>query len=151
MLKADLRCVKNHISHKWFSNSWKGWSLEVLPWLCFIGNKLPSCASFNSFVIYGYRALFNLAASEIVFSLLYNVMQYCRTYKISCICICSYNVDRHWQCRTALVLVPTHELCLQVLETLQKLLHRFHWIVPGYIMGGENRSKEKARLRKGRN
>lgn len=49
----------------------------------------------------------------------------------------------------ALVLVPTHELCIQVYENLQKLLHRFHWIVPGYIMGGENRSKEKARLRKG--
>ncbi|KAL7224946.1 hypothetical protein ACSBR1_026267 [Camellia fascicularis] len=49
----------------------------------------------------------------------------------------------------ALVLVPTHELCMQVYEILQKLLHRFHWIVPGYIMGGENRSKEKARLRKG--
>lgn len=51
----------------------------------------------------------------------------------------------------ALVLVPTRELCMQVYEILQKLLHRFHWIVPGYIMGGENRSKEKARLRKGRN
>ncbi|KAI3701371.1 hypothetical protein L6452_26388 [Arctium lappa] len=49
----------------------------------------------------------------------------------------------------ALVLVPTHELCMQAYETLQKLLHRFHWIVPGYIMGGENRLKEKARLRKG--
>ncbi|KAI4379960.1 hypothetical protein MLD38_006196 [Melastoma candidum] len=49
----------------------------------------------------------------------------------------------------ALVLVPTHELCMQVFDVLQKLLHRFHWIVPGYLMGGENRSKEKARLRKG--
>ncbi|KAH9702930.1 DEAD-box ATP-dependent RNA helicase 17 [Citrus sinensis] len=49
----------------------------------------------------------------------------------------------------ALVLVPTRELCLQVYEILHKLLHRFHWIVPGYVMGGENRSKEKARLRKG--
>lgn len=49
----------------------------------------------------------------------------------------------------ALVLVPTRELCLQVYEILQNLLHRFHWIVPGYVMGGENRSKEKARLRKG--
>ncbi|GLT38455.1 hypothetical protein SLA2020_127050 [Shorea laevis] len=49
----------------------------------------------------------------------------------------------------ALVLVPTRELCLQVYEILQKLLHRFHWIVPGYVMGGENRNKEKARLRKG--
>ena len=37
---------------------------------------------------------------------------------------------------------------MQVYEILQKLLHRFHWIVPGYIMGGENRGKEKARLRK---
>lgn len=50
----------------------------------------------------------------------------------------------------ALVIVPTRELCLQVYEILQKLLHRFHWIVPGFVMGGENRSKEKARLRKGR-
>ncbi|KAI3839465.1 hypothetical protein MKX03_033610 [Papaver bracteatum] len=49
----------------------------------------------------------------------------------------------------ALVLVPTRELCIQVYEILQKLLHRFHWIVPGFVMGGENRSKEKARLRKG--
>ncbi|CAA6659292.1 unnamed protein product [Spirodela intermedia] len=49
----------------------------------------------------------------------------------------------------ALVLVPTRELCMQVYEILQRLLHRFHWIVPGYITGGENRSKEKARLRKG--
>ncbi|XVE86073.1 hypothetical protein DITRI_Ditri18aG0007100 [Diplodiscus trichospermus] len=38
---------------------------------------------------------------------------------------------------------------MQVYEILQKLLHRFHWIVPGYVMGGENRNKEKARLRKG--
>ncbi|CAN0923790.1 DEAD-box ATP-dependent RNA helicase 17 [Linum grandiflorum] len=49
----------------------------------------------------------------------------------------------------ALVLVPTRELCTQVYEILQKLLHRFHWIVPGYVMGGESRNKEKARLRKG--
>ncbi|XP_061996410.1 DEAD-box ATP-dependent RNA helicase 17 [Rosa rugosa] len=49
----------------------------------------------------------------------------------------------------ALVLVPTRELCLQVHEILHKLLHRFHWIVPGYVMGGEKREKEKARLRKG--
>lgn len=40
-------------------------------------------------------------------------------------------------------------MVLLVYEILQKLLHRFHWIVPGYIMGGEKRSKEKARLRKG--
>lgn len=53
-------------------------------------------------------------------------------------------------CIIALVLVPTHELCMQVYELLQKLLHRYYWIVPGYIMGGESRSKEKSRLRKGR-
>ncbi|KAF0924130.1 hypothetical protein E2562_008447 [Oryza meyeriana var. granulata] len=49
----------------------------------------------------------------------------------------------------ALVLVPTRELCLQVYGIAQQMVHRFHWIVPGYIMGGENRAKEKARLRKG--
>lgn len=38
---------------------------------------------------------------------------------------------------------------MQVHGIAQKLVHRFHWIVPGYIMGGENRAKEKARLRKG--
>ncbi|XP_075512884.1 DEAD-box ATP-dependent RNA helicase 17 isoform X3 [Primulina tabacum] len=62
------------------------------------------------------------------------------------------NLDRRIQRSDgtfALVLVPTRELCMQVYDILQKLLHRFHWIVPGYIMGGENRSKEKARLRKG--
>ncbi|XP_072062213.1 DEAD-box ATP-dependent RNA helicase 17-like [Arachis hypogaea] len=58
--------------------------------------------------------------------------------------------DNNYACLLlSLVLVPTRELCLQVYEILQKLLHRFHWIVPGYVMGGENRSKEKARLRKG--
>ncbi|WVZ98633.1 hypothetical protein U9M48_044043 [Paspalum notatum var. saurae] len=50
---------------------------------------------------------------------------------------------------SALVLVPTRELCLQVYGIAQQLVHRFHWIVPGYVMGGENRAKEKARLRKG--
>ncbi|CAD6333757.1 unnamed protein product [Miscanthus lutarioriparius] len=49
----------------------------------------------------------------------------------------------------ALVLVPSRELCLQVYGIAQQLVHRFHWIVPGYVMGGENRAKEKARLRKG--
>ncbi|KAF6993003.1 hypothetical protein CFC21_009951 [Triticum aestivum] len=49
----------------------------------------------------------------------------------------------------ALVIVPTRELCLQVYGITQQLVHRFHWLVPGYVMGGESRSKEKARLRKG--
>uniref|UniRef100_A0A452XMB3 ATP-dependent RNA helicase n=2 Tax=Aegilops tauschii subsp. strangulata TaxID=200361 RepID=A0A452XMB3_AEGTS len=43
----------------------------------------------------------------------------------------------------------TRELCLQVYGIAQQLVHRFHWLVPGYVMGGESRSKEKARLRKG--
>ncbi|KAL6905765.1 hypothetical protein ACP4OV_003366 [Aristida adscensionis] len=38
---------------------------------------------------------------------------------------------------------------LVVYGIAQQLVHRFHWIVPGYVMGGENRAKEKARLRKG--
>ncbi|KAG0627283.1 hypothetical protein M758_2G188600 [Ceratodon purpureus] len=49
----------------------------------------------------------------------------------------------------ALVLVPTRELCLQVCAVAEQVVHRFHWLVPGCVMGGENRSKEKARLRKG--
>ncbi|RVW43982.1 DEAD-box ATP-dependent RNA helicase 17 [Vitis vinifera] len=44
----------------------------------------------------------------------------------------------------ALVLVPTRELCMQVYEILQKLLHRFHWIVPGYVMGGEKQVKRES-------
>jgi ATP-dependent RNA helicase DDX31/DBP7 len=56
-------------------------------------------------------------------------------------------------CRTAgtaaLVLAPTRELCIQILGCLQALLLPFHWVVPGAVMGGENRQKEKARLRRG--
>jgi len=49
----------------------------------------------------------------------------------------------------AIVLVPTRELALQVLTSLQALLLPFHWLVPGAVVGGENRQKEKARLRRG--
>jgi len=78
--------------------------------------------------------------------------KYCLTHHFHCFIvnvILIINLIDMWA--IALVLVPTRELCLQVYEILQKLLHRFHWIVPGYVMGGENRSKEKARLRKGKN
>ena len=51
----------------------------------------------------------------------------------------------------ALIVCPTRELCLQVLDIATILSRRFAWIVPGSIHGGENRSKEKARLRKGVN
>eukprot|EP00850_Spirogloea_muscicola_P020386 SM000214S06780 [mRNA] locus=s214:235540:239139:+ [translate_table: standard] len=49
----------------------------------------------------------------------------------------------------ALVLAPTRELCLQIEAVAQQLVHRFHWLVPGHVMGGEKLAKEKARFRKG--
>ncbi len=49
----------------------------------------------------------------------------------------------------ALVLLPTRELCTQVLEVLQKVVTPFHWLVTGSLMGGEKKKAEKARLRKG--
>lgn len=49
----------------------------------------------------------------------------------------------------ALIIAPTRELCLQVVDVATLLARRFAWLVPGAIHGGENRSKEKARLRKG--
>ena len=51
----------------------------------------------------------------------------------------------------AIVVVPTRELSLQVFQVASRLLKRFHWIVPGVVMGGEKRTREKARLRKGIN
>ncbi|OXU24684.1 hypothetical protein TSAR_005180 [Trichomalopsis sarcophagae] len=49
----------------------------------------------------------------------------------------------------ALVVVPTRELALQTYECFLKLVKPFTWIVPGYLVGGEKRKAEKARLRKG--
>ncbi|XP_053138597.1 probable ATP-dependent RNA helicase DDX31 isoform X2 [Hemicordylus capensis] len=51
----------------------------------------------------------------------------------------------------ALILVPTRELALQSLETIQTLLKPFTWIVAGVLMGGEKKKSEKARIRKGLN
>ncbi|XP_028515848.1 probable ATP-dependent RNA helicase DDX31 isoform X2 [Exaiptasia diaphana] len=51
----------------------------------------------------------------------------------------------------ALVLVPTRELALQSLNLLQKLVKPCQWVVPGFVVGGEKRKSEKARLRKGIN
>ncbi|XP_015176511.1 PREDICTED: probable ATP-dependent RNA helicase DDX31 [Polistes dominula] len=52
---------------------------------------------------------------------------------------------------SALIVVPTRELALQTYECFLKLRKPFTWIVPGYLVGGEKRKAEKARLRKGCN
>ncbi|XP_046818034.1 probable ATP-dependent RNA helicase DDX31 isoform X1 [Vespa crabro] len=52
---------------------------------------------------------------------------------------------------SALVVVPTRELAFQTYECFLKLRKPFTWIVPGYLVGGEKRKAEKARLRKGCN
>ncbi|CAO3639206.1 unnamed protein product [Cunninghamella echinulata] len=61
----------------------------------------------------------------------------------------------------AIILTPTRELAQQVTSVLQQVLthlsrpqdaehyRRLHWIVTGMVIGGDNKSKEKARLRKG--
>lgn len=49
----------------------------------------------------------------------------------------------------AIVVAPTRELCLQILDVLSLVLRRYHWLVPGAVYGGESRQSEKARLRKG--
>ena len=51
----------------------------------------------------------------------------------------------------AIILVPTRELCVQIEETLKKLLLPFFWIVPTVICGGQKRKSEKSRIRKGAN
>lgn len=49
----------------------------------------------------------------------------------------------------ALILAPTRELCQQILETAEKLIKPFVFLVPGAVVGGEKKKAEKARLRKG--
>ncbi|KAJ1924436.1 ATP-dependent RNA helicase dbp7 [Tieghemiomyces parasiticus] len=57
----------------------------------------------------------------------------------------------------AIILVPTRELARQIYSNLETLLHlkldpslhRRHWMVPGIVIGGDNKNSEKARLRKG--
>lgn len=53
----------------------------------------------------------------------------------------------------AIVITPTRELATQIEEVVQLLLGRkgYHHVVPGSLMGGESRKREKARLRKGIN
>ncbi|KAG2442452.1 hypothetical protein HXX76_002538 [Chlamydomonas incerta] len=49
----------------------------------------------------------------------------------------------------AIVLAPTRELSIQVADVANAVLKRYHWLVSGLLIGGENRAHEKARLRKG--
>ncbi len=51
----------------------------------------------------------------------------------------------------ALVVVPTRELVLQTHASFVKILKPFTWVVPGYLIGGEKKKSEKARIRKGIN
>jgi ATP-dependent RNA helicase DDX31/DBP7 len=48
-------------------------------------------------------------------------------------------------------MAPTRELSKQIYVVLESVLRCAHWIVPGIVIGGENKSSEKARLRKGVN
>mmetsp|Transcript_8208 Transcript_8208/g.34466 ORF Transcript_8208/g.34466 Transcript_8208/m.34466 type:complete len:701 (+) Transcript_8208:263-2365(+) len=48
-----------------------------------------------------------------------------------------------------LVLAPTRELAVQILEVAEVLAKHFPWMVVGGLMGGQAKKKEKARLRKG--
>ena len=51
----------------------------------------------------------------------------------------------------ALIILPTRELVVQVLQRAQALVYATSWIVPGGIAGGEKAKSEKSRLRKGVN
>ncbi|GFU45015.1 probable ATP-dependent RNA helicase DDX31 [Nephila pilipes] len=51
----------------------------------------------------------------------------------------------------ALIIVPTRELALQSFEIFSTLTRACTWVTPGYIIGGEKKKSEKARLRKGIN
>ena len=49
----------------------------------------------------------------------------------------------------AIVMVPTRELAEQCYDVLQRTLRKIPFIVSGCVTGGEQRKKEKARLRQG--
>eukprot|EP00892_Ulva_mutabilis_P010766 jgi/Ulvmu1/8061/UM004_0298.1 len=49
----------------------------------------------------------------------------------------------------AVIVTPTRELTAQVYKVSEALAKRFIWLVPGMLVGGENRHHEKRRLRKG--
>ena len=48
------------------------------------------------------------------------------------------------------VIAPTRELVVQIVEDVQMITRQgMNWIVPGFLIGGEKKKSEKARLRKG--
>lgn len=49
----------------------------------------------------------------------------------------------------AIIVTPTRELALQIYEVVQLILKRYFYIIPGMLIGGQNRNKEKSKLRKG--
>lgn len=49
----------------------------------------------------------------------------------------------------ALIIAPTRELSIQIQSVIQKVAQKFGWLISGVIMGGENKKKEKARIKKG--
>ena len=50
----------------------------------------------------------------------------------------------------ALILCPTRELASQTFQVVERLCtNSYNWLVPGSLLGEENRKSEKARLRKG--
>ena len=51
----------------------------------------------------------------------------------------------------AMIVLPTRELVQQFYEPLSLLCTAFNRIIPGYLMGGENKHSEKNRIRKGIN
>ena len=60
----------------------------------------------------------------------------------------SSKINRNDGCK-CLIIGPTRELCLQINNVLSVLLQKYHFIIYGILIGGENRVKEKQRLRKG--
>ena len=57
-------------------------------------------------------------------------------------------IRREDGCRI-ICLSPTRELCIQILSVFNALCRHMPWCVTGAVIGGEKRSSEKARLRKG--
>ena len=50
-----------------------------------------------------------------------------------------------------IVISPTRELCMQIYQELQKLMHGYHSQTYGLVMGGTKRAEEATKLAKGVN